>query len=113
MANVFVKGDNKGMRIEQVHRWLDDQLSHIEELYHKRKKDVILEAALLLEKAGVKQDTISTEISNRHSKYIDDSYVRKVLKDYPQFKDDKHVKSAMMMTTTTMMSTGRGNIPAT
>lgn len=48
----------------------------------------------MLEEVGVEKQKISTQISNRLSKFVSDAYVREVLKDYPQYKDEKHVKSA-------------------
>jgi hypothetical protein len=86
--------ENKEKKINDVFEWAEYQLFNANELFAKRKKTVILETASMLEEVGVEKQKISTHISNRLSKFVSDAYVREVLKDYPQYKDEKHVKSA-------------------
>jgi hypothetical protein len=87
--------ENKQKKINDVFEWAEYQLFNANELFAKRKKTVILETASMLEELGVvEKQKIFTQISNRLSKFVSDAYVREVLKDYPQYKDEKHVKSA-------------------
>ena len=86
--------ENKEKKINDVFEWAEYQLFNANELFAKRKKTVILETASMLEELGVEKQKISTHISNRLSNFVSDAYVREVLKDYPQYKDEKHVKSA-------------------
>jgi hypothetical protein len=88
---------------DHIFKWAEEQFRDLAELFIKKKSDIILETARRLEKEGCEESKISNEIVTNLSGFVDDSYVHKVLKDYPQYKDQKHVKSA----------TSRRNIPAT
>ena len=78
----------KEKKINNIFEWAEYQLFNAIELFTKRKKTVILETANMLEELGVEKQKISTQISNRLSKFVSDAYVREVLKDYPQYKDE-------------------------
>ena len=89
-------------KYKHVFEWAEKQFAEMVELFTKKKSWIILETARRLENDGCEPSHISNEIVTNLSGFIDDSYVRKVLKDYPQYKDQKHVESAK----------SRRNIPA-
>lgn len=78
-------------KVSTVFEWAGKELEKAAELFSKRKADIILETAKKLEDIGIDKDKISTEISKNLAGFVDDGYVRRVLKDYPQYKDKSRV----------------------
>jgi hypothetical protein len=77
-----------------IFQWAREEIDKAGELYYKRKSHIILETARKLEEAGIEKSTICNEISKNLEGFVDDGYVRKILADYPQYKDQKHKESA-------------------
>lgn len=80
--------------LDKIFEWARKELGKAEELLLKRKADIILETAKKLEDAGVQENGITMDIIRNLKGYVDDSYVRKVLIDYPQYKDQYQSKRA-------------------
>lgn len=79
-----------------IFEWARKELDKAEDLLFKRKKEVILETARKLDESGlVKTEKITMEIIKGLKGYVDDDYVRKVLADYPQYKDENQRKRAL------------------
>jgi len=71
-----------------------DKLGSLEEEYKTKKSEIIIDTAIELDEAGFEKSKISAELVERLVGFVDDSYVRKVLKDYPQYKDKKQQANA-------------------
>jgi hypothetical protein len=70
-----------------IYKWAREQLQ-------KSKSEIILETAHRLEQEGCEPSKISIGIITNLKDCVDESYVRKVLTDYPQFKDPKQRANA-------------------
>jgi hypothetical protein len=87
------KLDSESIPVYRIFEWSKTQLQKCDELYHKRKKEVITLTAEKLEAKGFPVDKICSEISKQLSNYIDDAYVREVLPS--KYKDQKQQKNAI------------------
>lgn len=81
-------------KVDKVFEWARKEFEKTEELYFKRKSQIILETARKLEDLGIEKQNISYEIKKNLKGYVDDSYVQKVLIDYPEYKDKKQANNA-------------------
>lgn len=84
----------KKKSFDHIFRWAEKQFVELADLFLKKKSEIILETARKLDNAGFEPSKISNEIVANLSGFVDESYVRKVLKDYPQYKDQKQQANA-------------------
>jgi hypothetical protein len=89
------KRKKKVRSVDEIFDWTLKELYKAAELFSKRKSDIILETAKRLEEdAGIEPSKICDTIAKRLEGFVDDSYVQKVLKDYPQYKNNHQSKRA-------------------
>lgn len=81
-------------KVDKIFEWARKELYKAEELLFTRKSTIVLETAKKLEDAGIEKNKITVEIVSHLKGFVDDSYVRKVLTDYPQYKDQRRSDNA-------------------
>lgn len=96
MATIQIQKQKKrkAKDTSKVFEWARNELRKAEDLLIKRKSQVILETAKKLEDAGIETNLISMEIIRNLKGYVDDQYVREVLTDYPQYKNQYQANRA-------------------
>jgi hypothetical protein len=78
-----------------IFEWARKELQKAEDLLFKRKYEIVLETARKLDESGlVETEKITMEIIKGLKGFVDDQYVREVLKDYPQYKDQSQMNRA-------------------
>ena len=78
--------------IDEIFEWSKQELYKAADFFAKRKSQIIVETAEKLDEAGVQKDTISTLISERLEGYVTAAWVREVLKDHPEYKNEDQSK---------------------
>lgn len=88
------RSKKKVQSVEEIFKWAEQELQKATELFSKRKSEVILETARRLEDSGIEKSKIANEITKNLKGFVDDGYALRVLKDYPQYKQQYRVENA-------------------
>lgn len=86
------KKRKKTQTVQQIFKWALGALTKAADRYYRSKYEIILETASRLEEIGIEPNKISSEICKGLKDIVDDRYVREVLADYPQYKNETKVK---------------------
>lgn len=78
--------------IDDIFEWSKQELFKAINLFTKRKSEIVLETADRLDKAGVQKNTICMLITEKLEGYVNKDYVADVLKDHPEYKNEKQSK---------------------
>ena len=92
MEQIEQKRRRKKADPKTIFNWAKKELFKAAELFTRRKSEIILETAKKLEEeAGIDPHKISTEIAHGLDGFVTHDWVLKVLKDYPQYKEQFRV----------------------
>ena len=89
---LLIDGDSKSIPAIRIFEWARTQLDKTEDLYKRRKSEIIKTVAERLESKGFPVAKISSEISKQLYEYVNEAYVREVLPS--KYKDSKQSNNA-------------------